>query len=210
MTGRKISSIVLSIMGFLSIIVGIIAIFCGLQAEPVILREPEKARQCAEGFRKAINEGSLTEAAEYLLDPSALGEVPVDVDPVAALVWDTYRAQLDAKAISGLYTTADGLSMDMELTALDVNDAVEKIGSLAVERMQERVAVASDMSELYGDDGQYRSELVDDVLQQAALETLMSDLPTVTISMTLHLAQSGHTWKVIPDQSLINALSGRA
>ena len=43
--------------------------------------------------------------------------------------------------------------MDMELTAPDVDDVVEKIGTLAVERMQERVAAASDMSELYGDDG---------------------------------------------------------
>lgn len=206
---RKMSSIVLSIMGFLSIIAGIIAVFWGLQAEPVILREPEKARQCAEEFLQAVNDGSLAEAADYLPDPSALGEVPEDADPIAGLVWDTYRTQLDAELVSGLYTTADGLCMDMELTALDVDDVVEKIGTLAVERMQERVAAASDMSELYGDDGQYRPELVDDVLQQAALETLMCDLPTVTTSITLHLTQSGEAWKVIPDRALINALSGR-
>ena len=206
---RKISSIVLSIMGFLSIIAGIIAVFWGLQAEPVILREPEKARQCAEEFLQAINDGSLAEAADYLPDPSALGEVPEDADPIAALIWDTYRTQLEAELVSGLYTTADGLCMDMELTALDVDDVVGKIGTLAVKRMQERAAAASDMSELYGDDGQYRPELVDDVLQQAALETLMCDLPTVTTGITLHLTQSGEAWKVIPDRALINALSGR-
>lgn len=206
---RKISSIALSIMGFLSIIAGIFAIFWGLQAEPVILREPEKARQCAEGFLKAINDGRLAEAGDYLPDSSALGEVPEDADPIATLIWDTYRTQLDAELVSGLYTTADGLCMDMELTALDVGDAVEKIGSLAVKRMQERVAAASDMSELYGDDGQYHSELVDNVLQQAAMETLMCDLPTVTTIITLHLTQSGEVWKVIPDPALINALSGR-
>ena len=206
---RKMSSIVLSIMGFLSIIAGIFAVFWGLQAEPVILREPEKARQCAEEFLQAVNDGSLAEAADYLPDPSALGEVPEDADPIAGLVWDTYRTQLDAELVSGLYTTADGLCMDMELTALDVDDVVEKIGTLAVKRMQERVAAASDMSELYGDDGQYRPDLVDDVLQQAALETLMCDLPTVTTGITLHLTQSGEAWKVIPDRALINALSGR-
>ena len=162
----KISSIVLSIMGFLSIIAGIIAIFWGLQADPVILREPEKAKQCAEEFLQAINDGSLAEAADYLPDPSALGEVPVDADTVASLVWDTYRTRLDAKAISGLYTTADGPSMDMELTTLDVDKVVEQIGSLAVKRMQKRVAAASDMSELYGDDGQYRWELVDDIFRK--------------------------------------------
>lgn len=206
---RKMSSIVLSIMGVLSIIAGIFAIFWGLQADPMILREPEKAKQCAEGFLKAINDGDLTEAGGYLPDPSVLGEVPENADQIAALIWDTYRTQLDAELVSGLYTTADGLCMDMELTALNVNDAVEKIGSLAVKRMQEHVAAASDMSELYGDDGQYRSELVDNVLQQAALETLMCDLPTVTTCVTLHLTQSGEVWKVIPDQALINALSGR-
>ena len=206
---RKISSIVLSIMGFLSIIAGISTVFWGLQAEPVILREPEKARQCAEEFLQAVNDGSLAEAADYLPDPSALGEVPEDADPIAGLVWDTYRTQLDAELVSGLYTTADGLCMDMELTALDVDDVVEKIGTLAVKRMQERAAAASDMSELYGDNGQYRPELVDDVLQKAALETLMCDLPTVTTGITLHLTQSGEAWKVIPDRALINALSGR-
>ena len=166
MTGRRISSIVLSILGFLSIIAGIIAIFWGLQADPVILREPEKAKQCAEEFLQAINDGSLAEAADYLPDPSALGEVPVDADTVASLVWDTYRTRLDTKAISGLYTTADGLSMDMELTTLDVDKVVEQIGSLAVKRMQKRVAAASNMSELYGDDGQYRWELVDDIFRK--------------------------------------------
>ena len=206
---RKMSSVVLSIVGFLSIIAGIFAIFWGLQADPVILREPEKAKQCAEEFLQAINDGSLAEAADYLPDPSTLGEVPEDADPIAALIWDTYRTQLDAELVSGLYTTADGLCMDMELTALDVDDAVEKIGTLAVERMQERVAATLDMSELYGDDGQYRPELVDNVLQQAALETLMCDLPTVTTSITLHLTQSGEAWVVIPDRALINALSGR-
>ena len=206
---RKMSSVVLSIVGFLSIIAGIFAIFWGLQADPVILREPEKAKQCAEEFLQAINDGSLAEAADYLPDPSTLGEVPEDADPIAALIWDTYRTQLDAELVSGLYTTADGLCMDMELTALDVDDVVEKIGTLAVERMQDRVAAASDMSELYGDDGQYRPELVDDVLQQAALETLMCDLPTVTTSITLHLTQSGEAWMVIPDRALVNALSGR-
>ena len=206
---RKMSSVVLSIVGFLSIIAGIFAIFWGLQADPMILREPEKAKQCAEEFLQAINDGSLAEAADYLPDPSTLGEVPEDADPIAALIWDTYRTQLEAELVSGLYTTADGLCMDMELTALDVDDAVEKIGTLAVERMQERVAATLDMSELYGDDGQYRPELVDDVLQQAALETLMCDLPTVTTSITLHLTQSGEAWVVIPDRALINALSGR-
>ena len=57
MTGRRISSIVLSILGFLSMIAGVIVILWGMQAEPVILREPEKARQCAEGFLKAIDAG---------------------------------------------------------------------------------------------------------------------------------------------------------
>lgn len=210
MTVRKISSTVLSILGFLAVIAGIIAVFWGLQAEPVILREPERARQCAEGFLNAINNGNLTEAAGYLPDPSALGEVPENADPVSTLIWDTYRSQMDTRATSELYTTTDGLCMDMELTTLDVDNAVERIGSLAVKRMQECVAFASDMSELYDDDGQYRPELVDDVLQRAALETLMSSLPTKTTSITLHLVQSGEVWRVIPDQALINALSGRA
>ena len=98
---RKISSIV-SIMAFLSIIAGIMAVFWGLQADPVILREPEKAKQCAEGFLKAINDGSLAEAADYLPDPSVLGEVPEDADPIAALIWDTYRTQLEGELVSGL------------------------------------------------------------------------------------------------------------
>lgn len=206
---RKMSSIALSIMGVLSMIAGVFAIFWGLQAEPMILREPEDAKQCAEAFLKAINDGSLTEAGNCLTDPSVLGAVPENAEQVAALIWDTYRTQMDAELVSGLYTTADGLCIDMELTALNVWDAVEKIASLAVKRMQEHVATASDMSELYGDDGQYRPELVDNVLQQATLETLMCDLPTVTTGLTLHLAQSGEVWKVIPDQALVNALSGR-
>lgn len=207
---RKIASTVLSLLGFLSVAAGIFAVSFGLQAEPVILREPEGARQCAEGFLNAVNDGDLAEAAAYLSDSSALGEVPANADTVAALVWDTYRTQLHARLAGALYTTPDGLCVDMELTAFSVDQVVEEIGSLAVARLQARVAAASDMSELYGDDGQYRPELVDDVLQQAALETLMGELPAVTTGISLHLAQSGESWKIIPDQALIDALSGNA
>lgn len=207
---RKIASTVLSLLGFLSIAVGIFAVSFGLRAEPVILREPEGARQCAEGFRNAVNDGNLAEAAAYLSDSSALGEVPANADTVATLVWDTYRTQLQAQLVGTLYTTPEGLCVDMELTAVSVDDVAAEIGSRAVVRMQERVAAASDMAELYGDDGQYRPELVGEVLQQAALETLMGELPTATAGISLHLTQSGESWKIIPDQALIDALSGRA
>ena len=208
--GHKIASITFSALGLLSMLVAVAAIFWGMQAEPVILQEPEKARQCTEGFVNAINAGDLTAATDFFPDPATLGEVAADADPVVAFVWDAHCAQLSAKAVSGLYTTPKGLSIDLELTSMNVDNAVEEIGALAVEHMQECVANASDMAEVYDDNGQFHPELVDDILQQTALEFLAQDLPVETASITIHLTQLDGNWKIVPDAALINILSGRA
>lgn len=208
--GHKKSSIAFSALGLLSMLVAVAAISWGLQAEPVILQEPEMARQCAEGFVNAVNAGDLTAAAEFFPEPATLGAVAADADPVVALVWDAHCAQLGAKAVSGLYTTSKGLSMDLELTSMVVDSTMEEIGALSVKQMQACIANASDMAEVYDDNGQFHPELVDDMLQQTARELLAQELPVETASITIHLTQIDGSWKIVPDTALINILSGRS
>lgn len=207
---HKKSSVTFSVLGLLFMLVVVAAISWGLQAEPVILQEPEMARQCAEGFVNAINAGDLTAAAGFFPDPATLGEVAAGADPVVTFVWDAHCAQLDAKAVSGLYSTSKGLSMDLELTSIAVDTIVEEIGTLAVEHLQGFVANASDITEVYDDNGKYHSKLVEEILQQTAREFLVQELPKETACITIHLTQLDGNWKIVPDAALINILSGIA
>lgn len=209
MTGHKRSAFVFRTLGWLSAAICAVAIFWGLHAEPVILREPEEASACAQGFLQAVNDGSMSRAAAFLSDPAVLGKAPENADEIASLVWDTYCRSLEAKPVSALHTTADGLALDIELTAINVQDTVNRIGSQAVETMQQRVASASDMKELYDSEGQYRADLVDEVLKYAALDTLMADLPAETHKLTLNLAQTPEGWRVVAGETLMDVLSGK-
>lgn len=210
MAGLRLFSAIVSLLGFLAMAVGVGAVVCGLNSAPMMIKEPGEAMDCAQNFLEAINKGSLTEVSAYLFGHPDPSKISSDADSIVCLIWDTYRTRLEARAVGGLYASEEGLALDMELTVPDADAAVRAIGELAVARIKQRAAQASDMSELYGEDGQYRTELVNEVLQQAALEILMEELPTKTSDITLHLTKSDGVWLVMPEQSLMHALSGKA
>lgn len=210
MSGRRIFSAILSLLGFLFVAMGTGSVVLGLHSSPMILREPNEAMECAENFLGAINNGSLSSASAYLAGHPDLGEIPSDADPVVSLLWDSYRTRLETQIVSDIYAAKDGLAIDIELTYPDAESAAKDIGVLAVARIKQRTDEASDMSELYDDNGQYRAELVDEVMQKAALDVLMKDIPTITTDITLHLVKSEGVWVVLPEQPLLDALSGKA
>jgi hypothetical protein len=76
--------------------------------------------------------------------------------------------------------------------------------------MNQRIAAAEELSELYDENNEFREELVTQILQEALDQSLRQDLQTVTRDITLKLVNRDGSWWIVPDQALMHALTGLA
>ena len=70
------------------------------------------------------------------------------------------------------------------------------------------MAQAEDPSEIYGEDNNYRQELVDEVLRTVIEASLREDAQYREQTITLKLTCQGGKWYVVPEQNLLNVLFG--
>ena len=73
-----------------------------------------------------------------------------------------------------------------------------------------KAASAEDKTEIYNEDNSYRSELVNQALNDAVTQALSEDAQTVTRDVTLGLIYQDGAWWVVPDQALLKIISGVA
>ena len=76
--------------------------------------------------------------------------------------------------------------------------------------LEAKAAAAEDKTEIYNEDNSYRSELVNQALNDAVTQALSEDAQTVTRDVTLGLIYQDGAWWVVPDQALLQIISGVA
>ena len=106
------------------------------------------------------------------------------------------------------YATDTGLARDAVITALDVSTVTEAVGEYAHALLTQRVETAEDMSELYDEEDNFRQDLVDAIVLEAVDQAIRENGQTASFDVTLSLIQRDGQWWVVPDQALLQAISG--
>ena len=96
------------------------------------------------------------------------------------------------------------------MTALDIAGVMEKLPECAQTLVNQKIASAENITEVYDESGSFREELGVQILQQALQQSLSQDAQTVTREVTVKLIHRDGTWWVVPDQALLQTLSGLA
>lgn len=96
----------------------------------------------------------------------------------------------------------------MTITTLDISSVTGALTEHAHALLTARVEGAEEMTELYDEENNFREELVSEVLQEAVVQALAEDAQTVTYDVTLNLIYRDGQWWVVPDQALLDAISG--
>ena len=96
------------------------------------------------------------------------------------------------------------------ITHLDVSTIVGKFPERAKSLMDQKIAAAENLTEIYDEQNNFRQELVEQVLQEALQQTLAQDGETVTREVSLKLVNRDGRWWVIPHQNLLQILTGLA
>lgn len=171
---------------------------------------PQGAVSVSDGFVQALNAGDLESAAALMYGQPDLGTSGVPEDPESALVWEQFRNSIAVEFSGSWEVEQSSLVRKGSITTMDVASVTEKLPERVQSLLNQRVASAEDVTEIYDEQSDYREELVAEVLREALGQSLAQDAKTVTREVTVKLIRRDGAWWIVPDQALLHALSGVA
>lgn len=182
--------------------------FENMDAEPVLVEQPESAEQRVVALMDAVCDSDYETASSLLLGNPEFGMSRDAADEVGQLFWDALEESRSYELTSDCYATDTGLAWDVKMECLDLGSVTANLRVRAQSLLEQRVAEAEDTSEVYDENNEYREEFVMDVLYDAAQQALAEDAQTVTYTFTLNLIYTNGQWWIMPEEPLLKAVSG--
>ena len=213
--GGTVFAVVSTLLSVLFTLVGIsaaaAAIWLGAHyanAQPIMLAPPESAKACLVSMLDAVCEGNYREASSQILGTPDLGADNAPEDPVGALLWEGLLQSMEYQLEGECYTTDEGLAQDIVFTYLDLTAVTKNLRTRSQAIMEQRMAEAEDMSEIYNENNEYREDFISAVLADTIQEALAQDAKMTTVKLTVNLKYQGDQWWVVADSALLDAISG--
>lgn len=204
----KFFSGLLGVIGIAVLVFTMVLAFVSLDAETVLLTPPGEALERAETMMDAVAAGDYASAGQLMYGQPDLGADREPADKVGQLVWDSFTDSISYEFVGECYATDSGISQNVSITCLELSSVMSNLKTRVNTLLNERIAQATEMSQLYDEENNFREDLVEEVLQQAVTAALQEDAQSVTREVTLSLAYREGQWWVVPDAALLNAISG--
>lgn len=204
----KFVSAVFGALGAVLMVGTVLLCLTSLNADVKVKKLPDAAVACTENLKTALESGDYVSAGNLMYGQPDLGADRDPADPAGVLVWDAFTDSISVFFGGECYATDSGLSRDMTVTTLDISSVTGALAEHAHALLTARVEGAEEMTELYDEENNFREELVNEVLQEAVVQALAEDAQTVTYDVTLNLIYRDGQWWVVPDQALLDAISG--
>lgn len=206
-TSKIVSALLILLAVFLAVVTALTVVFA-MNQKPILISEPQGAVSAAEMVMKAVQQGDFAAASAAMQGNPDLGVDREPEDIVGKLLWQAFIESFTYEKTGSSYAAEDGMALDMSVTYLDFNSVVNTLGERTGKLLEQRVKEAEDPRLLYDEENQYRQELVDEVLTQAARAAIAEDGKTITEEITLHMVYENGQWRVIPESQLIHVISG--
>ena len=178
-----------------------------LSSIPVLLAPVEEAEQQAVKLMDAVAAGDYAAAETLILGNPKLG---VDRDPADAagvLIWNAFVESYAYELVGESYATDSGIAQNVRVSYLDIGSVTVNLRSRSQTLLEERVAQAEDVNQIYDEKNDYKEEFVMAVLNDAVKDALKEDAKMTGMEFTLNLVYDGD-WVVVSDSALMAAISG--
>ncbi len=179
-----------------------------LDSIPVLLAPVEEAEQQAVKLMEAVADGDYAAAETLILGNPRLG---VDRDPADAagvLIWNAFVESYDYELVGESYATDSGIAQNVRVSYLDIGSVTANLRDRSQSLLEERVAQAEDVDQIYDEKNDYKEEFVMDVLNDAVKDALKEDAKMTGMEFTLNLVYRNGDWVVVSDSALMAAISG--
>lgn len=182
--------------------------FDNLNSLPRLLMPVQEAIDTANLLMESVATGDYDTAGSLILGKPKLG---VDRDPAdiaGQLIWEAYSASYEYEMIGDCYATDSGMAQNVRVSFMDVKSATKNLRDRSQALLEDRVAQAKDVDEIYDKNNEYREDFVMDVLKDAVIDALEEDTERITMEFTLNLVYRDGTWMIVSDTNLMTAISG--
>ncbi len=207
----KISRFFSGFFLFLAIGLMITALFVAMYfpgSKPTLVSPPQEAQNRVIAAMDAICQGDYASAEPYLLGQPSLGADRQPEDAAGQLIWRDFLRSLSYELSGECYATDTGVAQDISLTYLDISSVTANLAQRSERLLTQLQQEATHTSQVYDDNGDYRQDVVQRVLQAAVLEALNADAKNTTVTFTLQLVYRDGQWYIVPNSDFIHALSG--
>ena len=203
-----ITSIAFAAAGLTLAAVAVALSLTRLWAAPVLISVPEDAAQCAQDLMDAVSRGDYEAAGELFYGTPDLGADRQPADEVGQMIWKAYEKSFSYEFVGEFYATDTGVARDVSITALELASVTENLKQRSQDLLERRMEKADDVSQIYDENNEYREDFVMNVLFDAVYQSLQEDTRLATETVTLNLVYRRGQWWVMPDASLLSAISG--
>lgn len=205
---KNLVSVLLAALGLCLAAAAIYLCMNFVDAKPMLLTPPDVARSKVIMLMNAVSEGDYEEASQSIYGTPDLGVDREAADEVGVLIWDAFKSSIEYELLGECYTTEQGLAQDVTITCLDVTSVTANLKERSQTMLEQRVAEAEDVSEIYDENNEYREDFVMEVLRNAVEDALEEDAQTMTVELTVNLSYQDGKWWVVADEALLDAISG--
>lgn len=205
---KYLFSVLLAAIGLSAAAAAVFLCMKFVDAKPVLLTPPDVARSKVIMLMNAVSEGDYEEASQAIYGTPDLGVDREAADEVGVLIWDAFEGSVTYELLGDCYTTDQGLAQDIAITCLDVTSVTENLNERSQAMLEQRVAEAEDVSDIYDENNEYREDFVMAVLRDAVVDALDEDARKMTVELTVNLSYQDGKWWVVADEALLDAISG--
>jgi hypothetical protein len=197
-----------AVLGIATAALGIYVSFQSIGVEPVLLETPEAAINQVTVMLDKVQQGDFNGAGAMMQGSPDLGVDRDASDAVGVLIWEAFVDSFTYELVGDCYATDSGVAQDLRITCLEISSVTVSLRERSQSKLEQRVAEAEDISEVYDEENNYREDVVMAVLYEAAQDALAQDAKTVTYELTVNLIHDEDQWRIIPDDALLKAISG--
>lgn len=207
-TGRIVFSVLLALVAVVAATVAVYLSFTYRDAEPMLLTQPESARHQVEELMDAVSDADFEKVSKLLYGHPELGLDRAATDEVGVLVWNAFTESVGYELVGDSYLTDKGLAQKIRITGLDLESISESVQENAETMLLTRVDEAEDPDIFYDENEAYKKEFIMEILCAAATQALEQDARERSVELTLYMTYEDGKWWVMPDNELLDAISG--
>lgn len=207
--------IVAKIIGCLLALVGAAAAaftvklsFENIDSIPVLLEPVQAARDQAEALMDAVSQGDYDAAGSMILGTPDLGVDREPADTVGMMIWEAFVDSYEYELVGECYATDSGIAQNVRVSYLDITSVTKNLRTRSQTLLEAWIAQATDVSELYDENNEYKEEFVMDALHDAVRDALEEDAVSASMEFTMNLVYRDGTWVVVSDSALMAAITG--
>lgn len=183
-------SALFAVLGTGVLIVSIFLCFLCRNLEPKHQNVSGGAEETSERFMQSLSDGDFSTAGALLYGQPELGAEGAFESDGAADIWEAFRDSISWEAPEGCYLEGTQVYRDVTVTVLDVSAVLKAVPALAQP------------------DGASETSPNPDALLGEAVKEALNRGDTASVSGRLRLIQEDGQWYVIPDKTILSAISG--